>query len=195
MLKKIMLLAMAVGALVAFAAPAMAQAETVITDTEGEPATTITAFSSNSALMTVWGITDCNAVNLAGHVTNGSPATLSEIQGTATSDVHPFSTTGECPLRNGEGVPITGLRFTAISGHAELEGGSGTVSFDFTYDLTVAPGVFLSGCTFTTEGAALTYDEAGSIALEFVLTGGGPAGCPLAGGLSGDLALDGTIDG
>jgi hypothetical protein len=194
MLKKMMLLAMAVGALVAFAAPAIAQAETVITDTEELPATTMTAFSSNLTTTTAVGILDCNTVNITGNVTNGTPATLSEIHGTATSDVHPFSTIGECPVRNGEGTPITGARITAISGHAELEGGTGTASFDFTYDVTVAPGVFLSGCTFTTSGAALTYSGDNITLDNAVLTGSGPAGCSTTGELSGDLTLDGSVD-
>jgi hypothetical protein len=196
MLKKTMLLAMAVGALVAFAAPA-AMAQTTITNTDGEPATTITAFSSNLRLTTTAGILDCDTVNLTGGVTSGTPATISSIHGTATSDVHPLSTVGECPVRNTEGKIVTGGRVTAITGHASLEGGTALVSLDFTYDITVSPGVFLTGCTFEVNNAEVPYTTTGVITFTQTPMGGGggdPAPCADVSFLDGELQLDGTVD-
>jgi hypothetical protein len=196
MLKKMMLLAMAVGALVAFAAPA-AMAETVITNTEGEPAAVITASSNNLKLTTTSGILDCDTVNLTGDVQNGAPATIFNIHGTATSDVHPLSTVGECPVRNAEGKIVTGGRVTAISGHMSLSGGTATVSLDFTYDITVAAGVFLNGCTIEVNNAEVTYTTTGVITfVQTPMSGGAsdPASCADVGFLDGDLALDGHVD-
>jgi hypothetical protein len=197
MLKKMMLLAMAVGALIAFAAPA-AQATTVL-NTEGEPAETITAFSGNLKSTTTAGTLDCNQVNITGDVENELPhATISNIHGTATSSVEPFASIGECPVRNAEGVPVSGARITSIGGHASLSGGTATVSFDFTYDVTVAAGVFLNGCTFEVNNAKVPYTTKGVITFANVALAGGSEDselCSNEGIFEGELQLDGTVEG
>ena len=197
MLKKMMLLAMAVGAIVAFAAPAMAQATTTVTGTDGKAASTFTATSSNLTTQTSVGRLACNTVHITGNVSNGADATLSGIHGTATSDIHPFNTAAECPILGPLGEVVTAARITSISGEMTLEGGSGEAEFGFHFDVTIAPGV-LATCDYNTSGgAALTYS--GSVITitppGAELVGTGETGCPTEGTLDGELTLDGSIDG
>jgi hypothetical protein len=192
MVKKLMLLAMAVGALVAFAAPAMAQANVTLTNEAGEALESgegITATGSDLETVTAAGTLFCNEVNLSGEVgsNGGATATAENISGTATFDGSPA-----CPVLVG-GEPVTQAVITNISASVAFAGGgNGTASFSFTYDLFVSPTEAIM-CTFATSSpAAITYTT-GPPAVVTVpgaaLTGTGELGCPSTGTLHGHLTL------
>jgi hypothetical protein len=189
MLKKMMLLAMAVGAILAFAAPA-AMAQVQITDSEGEPLGAVAFDSTNLRSTTANGILACETVSLTGTASGG---TISGITGTATGALPG----GECRVLNGSGETVTGAKITTISGHADLD--AGTASFTFSYDVTVAPGVYVSGCHFVATEQAVTHGETSVSIPGAAMTGSGPATppCSTVGELHGTLNIQNgaTIDG
>jgi hypothetical protein len=176
MLKKMMLLAMAVGALIAFAAPTVAQAEL----TGVEKGDTIIATSTNLRTTTAGGTLFCKHVQINAEVTgNGATATAQ------TTSV----TTNECSVeQNGAPVIIT----SASAGEISLGGEAGTAQPAFVDDI---PAAFLAGCELSGE-AAVTY-VSGTDVISIPkpetpnMAGGAtdPAGCANAGFIEGDLTV------
>jgi hypothetical protein len=181
MAKKLILLAMAVGALLAFALPAVASAQQ-ITNSEGEPAANVTAVSTNTVTNVPGGLQlGCTTVNLAVNLTSNTPETSAGIlTGTAEGNpyVSPQTHTGACSTNTGTPVQIT-----SINGSIHLASGANTASFNYAYDIAgVIP------CTF--EGAGTVTYVPGSDEISVVAPGTGAGeGCPPVGTVEGSFTV------
>ncbi len=200
MIKKLTLLAMSVGALLAFAAPA-AQATTgpLVTNGNGVASTHVTTISTNTILHTVAGTFECTTVHTTYHTTQNSNTTVKghgtgTMTGTPKAVGHTEKHTGHCGLSSGAIVEVTNVTTTDI--HLTKHGAevTGTTSFSFTYDLRSATGAALiAECTFgTAAGNPVTVKKTGANTLNFlgeiVRTAGG-AFCPATGTITGDFAV------
>ncbi len=206
MLKKLTLLAMSVGALIAFAAPA-AQATTgpLITDGAGGTSTKITAVSTNTITHTVAGTLECTTVDLKlAATTNANTTVPGSGTGTATATPaavgHTEKHTGHCAVSTGAIAEITSVTVSDI--HLTKHGAevTGTAAFAFTYDLRSKTGAeLIAHCTFATAaGKPVTVKKTGAntinIAGEVVRTAGG-AFCPPTGTITGDYSLSDEVTG
>jgi hypothetical protein len=118
MIKKLMLLAMAVCALAAFAAPAIAQADELVETVGGEPVplevgAEITLTSTNLVTVGSIGTLECELVTIHGEVTENGPVIEGEEISTSVSGCnHNISdpTAGDVSLSGGTGSS-TGTKF------------------------------------------------------------------------------------
>jgi len=191
MLKKMMLLAMAVVAVVAFAAPAMAQAEVVLTE-ENQPleeGAEITATSTNLVTTFTGGSLQCSKVTFHFEVKTNGPehvvlTTLNHTEGT---------TEGCNATATGVGtVPATITDPTLAHEVTINTWGTATAAASFKSD---APLLGLSECSLA--GTVHFQASGGSnigVGPSGLTGGGGSAGCPTSGTIEGTLALE-TADG
>jgi hypothetical protein len=198
MLKKMILPAMAVACFAALAVPA-ASANVSFTNTEQEPVEEVSFTSKNLRLTVPNAVLACDHVQLWNSVIPSS-GTFTGF-GIAMGGL-PFN---ECAVLNAEGEPITGVKVTVMGAHASFETeNKGTLSIGLTYDVTVAPGVYVSGCTFHAENQPITFTtgepgpplESATISIPeaaMVGTGTNPP-CPASGILHGSFTYDGFID-
>lgn len=182
MFKKTMLLAMAVGALVAFAAPALAQAEPILTS-EGkgvEPGEVVTATQDPTKHVVTQlkpvslGQLTCEVIDLSLKVGENTTTTVTG-SGTGTA-------TGCENLK--QPVTITTINVSSIDLTANA---TGNASFTFQYDLGT-----LTNCEFSGT-VNLTYGHKSntvSLVSGNTLTGSGPIGCPTEGEITGGFVLD-----
>jgi len=196
MLKKLTLLALSVGALLAFAAPAQA-ANPLLTNDLGEPAPTyITATSSNTITHTSAGTLECTTVELTLHITENTNNKASghgtgKAEGTVPAKTH----TGHCGSSSGAVVEITNVTVSNISLEKVGAETKGTAGFSFTYDLRSATGAgLLAECTFgTTAENKVEVTKTGTHTIKIhgniVKTAGG-AFCPSGGSITGDFTLE-----
>jgi hypothetical protein len=175
MFKKMMLVAVSVAALVAFAAPA---AQAVITDSNGNTATKITAEGTNVVTSSPQGELKCATVKLFLHLTN-PPTTYS---GTGTASGHVNEATPHqkvtCTVNN---IPVTINSITV--NHVETDGaGGGTAAFSFTFTI----GHVLM-CNNVGEGAISYTPTTSTINLEGEMVGteNVGAGCPATSTIGG----------
>lgn len=187
MIKKLTLLAMAVGALVAFAVPAMASADVRITDGSGNPLSvndTITAVSTNAQTVTGAGTLVCSEVHLGVVVTQNDEETVKLSDDTST----PGAASG-CKVKENN-LPVT-VTPTIEEIHITT-GGTKTATFRFIAHLG---GVGGPQCEYKTNPAKgkevnLSYESGSStIHAEGTLEGSGVAPCSASAAFSGDFAL------
>lgn len=178
MIKKTMLLAISVGALVAFAAPTAASAQQLLEN--GTPlakGAEFTATSTNLVTTTAAGTLECVNVTIHAEVKNNK-ATTSEA-------VSKSVTTTNCVTTTPESVPTT---ITAASANFHLEpSGVGTAGATFIAD--IGPSL---QCHFasTTPALGITYTtNTDSVHVEGTLVGTG-VGCPSSGTIHGDFTLE-----
>ena len=192
MLKKLTLLAMSVAALVAFIAPAAAQATgPLITNAEGGAAGKITATSTNTVSETENGTLECTTVTL--HLTateNANTTVKGSGTGTASGNpgAEPPTHTGRCASSSGLGVEITSITVSDI--HLTKHGGvtTGTAKFSYTYDLYFGA-LKVAECTFGGE-ATVERTGASSMSINGNLTKtAGSEACPAAGTISGSFSV------
>lgn len=173
MIKKLTLLAMAVGALVAFAVPAAASAAVTLTTGEEtlKAPSEITAVSTNTKTTIAPGVVlECAEVNLAGETTG---------EGETTTGASGEGGASECKAA-GNPVTITGITFSI-----DLE--TNKAQFKFTFD-----GLGKTNCTEETIGEGVDIDWTDTTDEIHIaggpLKGGGEAGCP-----SGAQKIEGTF--
>ena len=183
MIKKLTLLAMAVGALVAFAVPAAASANVQLTNSGGKPIaanTTITATSTNAQTATSNGTLTCESVTVGAILTKNTPETvlLSDDEGSG-------SATG-CKVKE-TSLPVT---ITPTFEELHLTTAGATASFSFVAHLG---GVGGPKCTYTGVAVPVTYTPGtSSISVSGTLTGSGVAPCSATAAFTGTFALSAT---
>jgi hypothetical protein len=195
MLKKLTLLAMSVGALLAFAAP-VAQATTgpLITNGAKGTSTLITATSTNTITHTSAGTLECTTVDLTLHATENKNTTVHG-HGTGTAEgtptgVEPGKHKGHCNVSSGAIAEITHVNVSTI--HLTKHGAeiTGTAAFSFTYHLRSATGAgLIAECTF---GGTVPVKHTGANNINVlgeITKTAGSAFCPAAGTITGDFAL------
>jgi hypothetical protein len=168
-------LALIVGLL---AGPALAQAApTFINSSTGKALTkgsAIRATSTNTATKTVLGTLSCKKVTLNGTVTSNPPAAA---EGTGTGE--------ECEA-SGAPVVINSIAFS----EEFFAGGTDSATFEFHYEVPAFALVCHLGGTVPTTWTSGT--DVVEIVPNSALTGGGSAGCPTAGEISGSYTLETT---
>jgi hypothetical protein len=180
MLKKMMLLAMAVGALIVFTAPAVAQAE--LTDSEGnsiKEGSMVSSTSTNLRTTTAGGTLFCQHVVIYSEVTiKGFTVTLH------TTEV----IIKECSVEQ-NGVPVTITNATA--GTITLNEGSGTAEATFEDDIPLAGlfGCHLSGIVGISYTPGTDVISLGGETPNLAGSPIDPAGCANAGLLEGSFAM------
>jgi hypothetical protein len=183
MFKKLSLLALSVAALVAFAVPAVAQGNAIITTEGGGAATAITAVSENTVSVTAAGTLSCSTVHLEGNLSTNN-TTEATATGSGSAIGSPFFTPhhGPCEI---EGVaPVVNITSIDLK-HLVLDGG-GTGTAEFLYKYTTPAGV----CHF--EGHAdVTYAATTDmINIDGTLVGSATEGnCSTFGVISGDFKV------
>jgi hypothetical protein len=187
MLRKLMLLGMAITTMAALAVPATAGATELTESGVRVPVGsefTLTQDPSNRIRFetTTIGETSCNSITIHGKVTKNDGSEVAEegAEGTASP----------CFVEGEEGAEVTSVTGT-IRSH---ESGKGTADFDFVLDTPNLP----ESCTFTTASAANFNFVTGSNTIEFLEAApaeleGSPAFCG-EGELRGGLILE-TRDG
>lgn len=177
MIKKLTLLAMAVGALVAFAVPSMASA--AVTNSLGEAAETVDAVSENTVSVTNGGTLDCDTVELNLSLT---PETTAHYTGSGTAEGTTGSHEGACEITQNK-TPVT---VTSINATVNLNGGgTGTASFSYSILVGHAVPCVIDGTanvTYTPGSDVITLKEG-------KLTGTSTSPCPTAGTISGDFKV------
>lgn len=200
MLKKLTLLAMSVGVLLAFAAPAAQATGPLITNSEGGTPTFITATSTNTITHTSVGTTECTTVDLTLHITKNTNTTAKgHGTGTATGIPagvgHTEKHTGHCRISSGAIKEVTNITVSDI--HLTKHGAetTGTASFSYTYDLRSATGAgLIAECTW---GGTVPVKKTGGNTINVlgeITKTAGSAFCPATGTITGDFTLteDGT---
>ena len=147
MIKKLTLLAMAVGAIAALAAPGIASATTLTS--EGNvipPETAITGTADNAEVRLeteteTFGTLECEEIMLGGEVTKNEGGTA-EGQGAGES------TTSGCTLEGGPSVTVHDIEIIHLSS-SEVMGETGTGKFSAKYSADLPGGVT---CNFNTGG-------------------------------------------
>jgi hypothetical protein len=179
MIKKIMVLAVSVAALIAFAAPAVAQAAEL---KEGKTKLAInsevTATSFNLETATATGTLFCEKVTIHGTLIENGPNVV----------IAPNATTTEnCRVtENGAAVTITNPLVGTITLEGKKTEGSATATFEADIPAAGLSGCHLSGSVaFTYVSGSDVFSIPGS-----GLTGMGPEGCPTAGSISGAFTLE-----
>ena len=196
MFKKLILMALSVAALVAFAVPAAASAEgPLITNSLGGAAETIEATSSNTVSTTPAGELKCTTVNLHIELAENENTTA-QGAGTGTGEGNPNipTDTGTCVSSSGLGVHITSVTVSNI--HMTKHGGetTGTANFAYTYDL-YSGSTLVAECTI---GGSETVKATGTSTLNISGTLTKTAGtslCPETGTIKGDFTLDDEFGG
>jgi hypothetical protein len=178
MIKKLTLLAMAIGALVAFAVPAMASADVRLTDALGtvEVPSDITGTSGNAQTVTANGTLVCEEVHVTATVTTNTEATVFASGKSATAN--------KCKvLQTGTPVVIT----PTLENIHITTGGTKTASFKFVAHIG---GVGGPKCEYGGTVPVSYTSGSSSLHAEGTLTGSsGVAPCNLTAAFSGDFAL------
>jgi hypothetical protein len=181
MIKKMMLLAMAVGALVALAAPAAQAIELKEGGKALKTGVEVTATSTNLVTTTASGTLSCELVTIHGTLAKNGPAV--EIKPTTT-------TTKNCSINAGEkgvhSATITSPAVGTISVVNQGVGSASAVTFladipDFALECHFSG---TAGFTYVSGSSTLTVAAASS-----VLTGSG-TNCPTSGTLEGSFSLE-----
>lgn len=179
MFKKLTMLAMAVGALLAFAIPAVASANVTLTDESGaavEVGTEITATSTNTTTVTANGSLTCPKVIIHGELTsNGSDVAIKSLSTT---------TEGQCKFG---GLINTTITSPAVGNITLTTGGSGTIA-STTFVSDIGAPVNLS-CHFSSGSLGISWTSTGVSVSKGGLTGTG-TGCPSKGEISGEFSLE-----
>lgn len=186
MIKKLTMLAMAVGALVAFAVPAAASATPLIHDEKGEPVNHVTAVSENTISVTNLGTLECSTVELTIEVTENT-TTTAHGHGDGAAFGTPPSHEGPC-LTEPLGLDVHINRVEVNTIHLNDDGtGSATFEFDFVItgvtectvggdaDVSYVPGsstLSIDGDLKTLSGGPLCPDESSTISGDFDLQPG-----------------------
>lgn len=182
MFKKLMLLAVSVTALVAFAVPAVAQGSAIITNAEGEAAQTITAFSSDTKSKTAGGTLFCNEIEMHIEISQND---TEKATGSGTGSAK-HEGTQECEIVEA-GAKVVTVTQVSIP-HIQINGnGTGSATFTYVYDI---PGP--TKCHF--EGTAgITYTApTNKIAISGTLTGKkieGAGNCSTTGSIAGNFTV------
>jgi hypothetical protein len=177
MIKKLMLLAMAVG-LVVFAAPAFASASSLVTNGEEEAATSVTATQDPedpviTHLLGGLGQWECETIDLSiGLESNEEEEAMGSGTGAGTG------------CHDGLAPISTEINISTITLNA---GGTGTASLTFKYSI---PALGLTNCEFSgTVGLGFATDSSTfTITSPNALTGS--AGCPPSVTITGSFVLD-----
>ena len=128
MFKKMMLMAVSAAALLAFAIPAIAQADTLTeTGVALKPGAGVTATSSNLTTKTANGTLACQKVTLHFEVVSNNPLVLAPV-GTATTE--------NCTLNN---LPIVTITSGHVLSNLSLTNGEGSVTAEFVSDIFSSP--------------------------------------------------------
>jgi hypothetical protein len=177
MMKKLTLLAMAVGALLAFAIPAAASANVTLTNENEEAVsvgTKVTATSTNTTTTTANGQLSCPKVIIQGEVTtNGSDVGIKSLSTT---------TEGQCRFAGMFDATITN---PAVGDITLTTGGVGTIaSATFVSDI---PAVGLT-CHFSSGSLGISWNSTGVAVSKGALAGTG-TGCPTKGEITGSFTL------
>jgi hypothetical protein len=181
MLKKMMLLAVAAGALVAFAAPTVAQAtELKEGKTKLAVGAKVTATSTNLVTTTAAGKLACALVTIHGNVTENGPSAVIEPTSTTTSECHLITAS------NGVTHAVT-ITDPTVGTIKLTGGGASSATATFIADIPTL-GVechFAGTVAFTYVSKSDTFSIPGSI-----LTGSG-ATCPVSEGtIEGSFTLE-----
>lgn len=194
MFKKIILLAMSVAALVAFAAPAAQASGPLITNFLGEKAETIEAHGEDVKTVTETATLECATVNLHINLPTNA-ATTAHGSGTGTAVGTPLKTmTGHCGTSVGIPVHIKSVTVDTIHLTRHLNGGvletTGTANFTYTYVLT-HPQAGEIHCTFKGTGVKVTKTGTDTIQVsgEVVKAEPSSALCAAKGQLSGNFTV------
>jgi hypothetical protein len=189
MFKKLILPAMSVAALLAFAAPVAQASGPLITDAKGNAAAEITAESTNTKIVTANGTLECATTKLKAKVTENALTTAlgngtGEGSGTIGKEPHTHCGFGAFAIDN---VAIALSKF-----HLTKHGGetTGTMNFTFTYQMTTPAGTF--HCTLADEGGVIVKRTgANTIFVSGNLKKIMPSGvfCPAAGEITGDFKV------
>ena len=185
-MKKLILLAMAVGAMFVYAIPTSASAATLLTTSTGGSPTSVTVTQDPSNVVqisTPLGVTTCEAIDFGIDVTKN---TETEAKGNGTSGK--FSTKG-CLAGGLVPIEITNIEVSSIS-FTNKTVGSATLLF--TEDI---PALGLSDCNLHgTVGLAYAHKtNTVTITSPNALTGGGgSASCPTSGTIKGSFILEET---
>lgn len=175
MIKKMMLLAVSVAALAAFALPAAASADTLKEGgTALKPGTLFTATSANLTTVTGVGTLECEKVALHLELVSNTPATI--------EGVGPATTTG-CKTNTGRFVTVT----DGTVGEFTMAGGSGVANAFFASDIYLdsSEATLLAQCSFAGE---VEVTNVGGGAIEVAGPElGGPCG---NGSMSGEFSLE-----
>jgi hypothetical protein len=174
MLKKMMLLAMAVGAIAAFAAPAMAQASVELSDSEGTLpiGAEVTATSHNLVTFSpVLGTLTCERVTIHGDVTeNGESSIHIEETNTETEGCSPAPITiaesGDITIEEG-GTGLAEESLFQVAGACNFEGSPGfayetntdeiEIAGEFQFNGNCGPGDMSGNFTLeTSDGSPIT---------------------------------------
>ena len=181
-MKKLTLLAMAIGALLAFAIPAAASAATGQLTENGVPlktGATFLATSTNVTTTTEAGKLSCEKVTLDLIVSSNSSS------GSAASG---SGTSSGC-LLEGVNIPVNITTITIKSITLSSTGGKAT--FSFTFD---SEGAKLKDCTITGTNVPVTWTPGtDTVHIAGSVVGSG-SGCPTSGTIAGDFTLE-TADG
>jgi hypothetical protein len=178
MFKKLTLLALALAALAAFAVPAAAQAEEIVTDSLGNEATHLEAVSENTIYMTGLGTFDCDTVNLTLEGETG------HYSGSGTAEGHSGNHEGPC-ISQPSGLQID---VTSITATLSLDGG-GTGTADIKYNYSFTGSGFTLSCKFVAAGASVNYaPKSSEISINGTMVGSG-SNCPPSGTISGDFTV------
>lgn len=181
MMKKLTLLAMAVGALIAFAVPAMASANVTLTDEGGQPVAVnskITAYSVNTETTSKNGNLVCPWVGITGNVAeNGTAVRLDEVEVTLPTECtfagflpsHVSASIDEIELTTGGAGTAYGVAFSSL-----ITGVGATCNFSGNEEGSLA---------VSWSSGAISIGGAGN---NLVASG---AGCPTEAEIHGDFGL------
>jgi hypothetical protein len=176
MIKKLTLLAMAVGALVALAGPASASAATL---TQGgvslKKGDTITATSSNTITQFAAGKLECKKVHLSGIVESNAGGSFEIVD-----DPEGVNSASECVFN--VGVPVPAVVKPTLNRIA-VEGDAGEAQFEFTAKVAEGP-----SCNEV--GEAEVEVTTGKDEIHVLGEVNGPEGCLSGGVLSGTFTLE-----
>jgi len=192
MLKKLTLLAMSVGALLAIAAPAAQATGPLITDSDGNTPTYITAVSNNFTIHTVGNRLECTTFDLTLHLTQNALTTVKGHGGGHATGTRPAGLhSGHCGAASGLIVEFTNVTVNDI--HLTKHGGAttGTATFTFTFHLRTGPtpGSLIAECTLGGTVPVVKTESNDVNATGKITKTGGSAFCPTEGELTSDFEL------
>jgi hypothetical protein len=188
MFRKIAQIATLAGALMAFAVPAAAQGEALITDSEGAPAAEVTALSTNTTWMTAVGAFQCTTTHLELALTEDTTtAAQGHGSGAAKGNVKaiPRTHTGTCGTIFGLPIHITSLSVSQFELNAS---GTGTVALSYTYDMTY-PGIEPIHCVFDGTTEVTWTPNSDQITIEGILSSTRLFPCPNQGAITGTFTV------
>lgn len=185
MIKKLILLAVSAAALVAFAVPAAAQADPIVTGSSGGAATEVTAVSENTKLTTTSGVLECKTTDFAIILMeNNTETAYGYGTGTAQGNPHFGSHIGHCTSSTGATVSVTKVTVFQF----DLRPGStGTSSFSYAFDIGSTP--FIFHCTLNGTTNVTRSNGGNTMTISGSLSGPGPFPCPASGTIHGSFKV------